>query len=96
VKVFDGTTFQLLRTTKLSTDADNMRFDARHRHLIVAYGGEKFLFGRVAGNSGRKDGALAILDTAGKKLGEIHTDGHRESLAVEDGTRVFVNVPDNH
>ena len=48
VKVFDGSTFQLLQTTQLSTDADNMRFDARNKHLIVAYGGEKFLNGQVA------------------------------------------------
>jgi hypothetical protein len=63
--------------------------------LVVAYGGEKFLNGQVARNQGLKDGALAILDTAGKKLGEIPTDGHPESLALEkNGTRVFTNVPD--
>ncbi len=95
VKVFDGSTFQLLQTTQLSTDADNMRFDARNKHLVVAYGGEKFLNGQVARQAGAKDGALAILDTAGKKLGQIPTDGHPESLAVEkNGTRVFTNVPD--
>jgi DNA-binding beta-propeller fold protein YncE len=95
VKVFDGSAFQLLATTQLSTDADNMRFDARNRHLVVAYGGEKFLNGQVARGQGQKDGALAILDTGGKKLGQIPTDGHPESLAVEkSGTRVFTNVPD--
>src|SRR6202043_3855787 len=67
VKVFDGTTFQLLQTTPLGSDADNMRFDARNKHLVVAYGGEKFLNGQVARQAGAKDGALAILDTAGKK-----------------------------
>ena len=95
VKVFDGSTFELLQTTELSSDADNMRFDARNRHLVVAYGGEKFLNGKVARGAGLKDGALAILDTAGKKVGQIPTDGHPESLAVEkNGTRVFTNVPD--
>ena len=95
VKVFDGSTFKLLATTQLSADADNMRFDARNKHLVVAYGGEKFLNGQVARNQGLKDGALAVLDTAGKKLGQIQTDGHPESLAVEkNGTRVFTNVPD--
>ena len=95
VKVFDGSTFDLLQTTQLSTDADNMRFDTRNKHLVVAYGGEKFLNGQVARQAGSKDGALAILDTAGKKLGQIPTDGHPESLAVEkNGTRVFTNVPD--
>src|SRR5579871_2858243 len=83
VKVFDGSTFALLATTQLASDADNMRLDARSRHLIVAYGGEKFLNGRVARGAGLTDGALAILDTDGKKLGQIPTDGHPESLAVE-------------
>ena len=95
VKIFDGTSFALLQTVQLSTDADNMRFDARNRHLVVAYGGEKFLNGQVARGAGLKDGALAILDTSGKKLGEIPTDGHPESLAVEkNGTRVFTFVDD--
>jgi hypothetical protein len=95
VKVFDGSTFALLQTTQLASDADNMRFDARNKHVVVAYGGEKFLNGQVARGQGLKDGALAILDTAGKKLGQIQTDGHPESLAVEkNGKRVFTNVPD--
>jgi WD40 repeat protein len=95
VKVFDGSTFQLVQTTQLSSDADNIRFDGRNKHVVVAYGGEKFLNGQVARGAGLKDGALAILDTAGKKLGQIPTDGHPESLAVEaSGTRVFTNVPD--
>jgi DNA-binding beta-propeller fold protein YncE len=95
VKVFDGSSFALVATTQLSSDADNMRFDAHGEHLVVAYGGEKFLNGQVARGAGAKDGALAILDTAGKKLGQIPTDGHPESLAVEkSGARVFTNVPD--
>jgi DNA-binding beta-propeller fold protein YncE len=95
VRVFDGSTFQLVQITQLSSDADNMRFDARNKHVVVACCGEKFLNGQVARGAGLKDGALAILDTAGKKVGQIQTDGHPESLAVEqNGTRVFTNVPD--
>jgi WD40 repeat protein len=95
VKVFDGTTFALVQTTQLSSDADNMRFDARNKHVVVACCGEKFLNGQVTRGQGLKDGALTILDLAGKKVGQIQTDGHPESLAVEkNGTRVFTNVPD--
>jgi DNA-binding beta-propeller fold protein YncE len=95
VKVFDGSTFQLVQTTQLSSDADNMRFDARNKHLVVACCGEKFLNGQVTRGAGLKDGELAILDMAGQKIGQIQTDGHPESLAVEkNGTRVFTNVPD--
>lgn len=79
VKIFDGVTFQLQSTTKLSGDADNIRFDARRGHVVVGYG----------------SGALAFLDAAGKKAGEISLDAHPESFQIErSGTRAFVNVPD--
>jgi DNA-binding beta-propeller fold protein YncE len=79
VKVFDGSTYQLLNTIKFSADADNIRYDARSHRVIVGYG----------------DGALAFLDTSGKKTGEIALEGHPESFQLEKtGTRVFVNVPD--
>src|SRR5487761_578540 len=37
VKIFDGTTFQLLQTAKLSTDADNIRYDPRGKRVLVGY-----------------------------------------------------------
>jgi DNA-binding beta-propeller fold protein YncE len=78
-KVFDAGTFQLLDTVKFSGDADNIRYEARGRRVIVGYG----------------DGALAFLDSTGKKTGEISLDAHPESFQLEKaGTRVFVNVPD--
>lgn len=95
VKIFDGTTFQLLQTVKLSSDADNIRYDAHSKRVLVGYGGEKFLFGKVV--RGQGDGALAFLDSTGKKTGEIAVDAHPESFQLEkSGTRVFVNVPDRH
>jgi len=79
VKIYDGGTFQLLDAVKFSGDADNIRYDARGRHVIVGYG----------------DGALGLLDSAGKKIGEIGLDAHPESFQLEkEGTRVFINVPD--
>jgi DNA-binding beta-propeller fold protein YncE len=93
VKIFDGTTFQLLQTVTLDLDADNVRYDARSQHIVVGYGGEKFLAGKVTRPGG--GGALAILGTNGKKAGEIPMDAHPESFQLEKtGTRVFVNVPD--
>jgi DNA-binding beta-propeller fold protein YncE len=78
-KVFDGRTFQPLDTAKFSADADNIRYDARAQRVIVGYG----------------DGALAFLDSGGKKMGEIALDAHPESFQLEkSGTRAFVNVPD--
>jgi DNA-binding beta-propeller fold protein YncE len=79
VKVFDGSSYQLLNTIKFSADADNVRYDARGHRVVVGYG----------------DGSLAFLDSNGKKAGEIALDGHPESFQLEKtGTRVFVNVPD--
>jgi DNA-binding beta-propeller fold protein YncE len=93
VKIFDGTTFQLLKTVTLDLDADNVRYDARNKHIVVGFGGEKFLAGKVARPGG--GGALAILDSTGKKVREIDMDAHPESFQLEKiGTRVFVNVPD--
>ena len=93
VKIYDGTTYRLLQSTTLDLDADNVRYDARSRHIVVGYGGEKFLAGKVSRPGG--GGALAILDTNGKKTGEIALDAHPESFQLEKtGTRVFVNVPD--
>src|SRR5437867_6091021 len=67
--------------------------DARSNHIIVGYGGEKFLAGKVTRPGG--GGALAILDTNGKQVGNIDMDAHPESFELEKmGTRVFVNVPD--
>jgi len=78
-KLFDARNFQLLETVKFSADADNIRYDARGRRVIVGYG----------------DGALAFLDSNGKQTGEIPLDAHPESFQLEKtGTRVFVNVPD--
>ncbi len=93
VKIYDGTTYRLLQSVTLDLDADNVRYDARSRHIVVGYGGEKFLAGKVSRPGG--GGALAILDTNGKKSGEIALDAHPESFQLEKiGTRVFVNVPD--
>ena len=94
VKIFDGATFQLLATAKTSTDADNLRYDARSNRVVVGYGGEKFL--RGAPVRGQGDGALAFLDSSGQKTSEIAMDAHPESFQLEkSGTRLFVNVPDH-
>jgi WD40 repeat protein len=63
-KIYDGTTFQLLKTVKFSSDADNIRYDARSRRVVVGYGGEKALRQRPEG-----DGTLAFLDSTGEKPG---------------------------
>jgi DNA-binding beta-propeller fold protein YncE len=79
VKVFDGGNYQLLQTTNLGGNADNIRYDARGHRVIVGFG----------------SGALAFLDSGGKKTGEVALDAHPESFQLETaGTRVFLNAPD--
>jgi YVTN family beta-propeller protein len=96
VKIFDGTTFALQRTVQLSSDADNIRYDSRRKHVLIDYGGEKFLRGKVEARQGQKDGAVAVLDLDGNKVGDIPTGGHPESLQLEQkGNRIFINSPDN-
>jgi hypothetical protein len=80
VKIFDGTAFQLLQTVKLSADADNVRYDARRRRVLVGYGGEKFLSGKSI--RGQGDGALSFLDSTGKMIGEIPVDAHPEIVST--------------
>jgi DNA-binding beta-propeller fold protein YncE len=93
VKIFDGTTFQLLQTVKLESDADNVRYDVHSNRIVVGYGGEKFVGGKATRGGGT--GALAFLDSTGKKSQEIPVGGHPESFQLErSGTRVFVNDPD--
>jgi DNA-binding beta-propeller fold protein YncE len=89
-KVFDGTTFQVLATVKFPDDADNIRYDARGKGVIVGYAGAKQLRKREKGTGG-----LGFLDSNGKKTGDIVVDAHPESFRLEEvGTRLFVNVPE--
>jgi DNA-binding beta-propeller fold protein YncE len=88
-RIYDGTDFQLLATIKFSSDADNIRYDARSHGVIVGYGGAKGMTPLSQGT-----GALAFFNANGKQSGAITLDAHPESFQFEkNGTRVFVNVP---
>jgi len=88
--IYDGTTFQLLGMVKFPDDADNIRYDARSKSVIVGYAGAKELRKRETGTGG-----LGFIDANGKKTHEIVIDAHPESFRLEEqGTRIFVNVPD--
>jgi hypothetical protein len=89
--IYDGTTFQLLGTVKFPDDADNIRYDARSKSVIVGYAGAKELRKRSEGTGG-----LGYIDAAtGKLTREVIIDAHPESFRLEKkGHRIFVNVPD--
>src|SRR3954464_1235557 len=78
LRLFDGVSYQPLKTIKLGSDADNLRFDAEKKHVYVGYGA----------------GALAVMTEDGTKVAEIPLDEHPESFQLEkSGQRIFVNVP---
>ena len=75
---------------KFPDDADNIRYDARSKSVVVGYAGAKALRNRQEGTGG-----LGFVDSDGKKTFEIIVDAHPESFQLEKtGTRLFVNVPD--
>ena len=80
VRIYDAATFKPAGEVEMGEDADNVRYDAAHKTIWVAYA----------------DGALGAINVAtGKRAGDIHVDAHPESFQIEkSGARVFVNVPD--
>src|SRR5437870_12485771 len=80
VKMFDGKTFQLLQTIKYSADSDNLRYDAKSKHVIVGYGGGKVMYGAPARPPGH--GALWIMGFTGKKGSGIPTDAPPQSFQL--------------
>jgi YVTN family beta-propeller protein len=81
LKAYDATTLKLVSSLRLGTDADNVRVDVARKRLYVGYG----------------DGALAVLDFAGKKLADVPLKAHPESFQfAEKQPRLFVNLPAAH
>lgn len=81
VRIFDGTSYALLKTIEYGDDADNLRYDSRHQRVYVGYG----------------SGAIAEIDNQGNKAGEIKLDAHPESFQLnKDDSRIYVNLPKSH
>ncbi|MDQ2841612.1 MAG: YncE family protein [Acidobacteriota bacterium] len=80
LQIFEASSYQLLKTVSLGSDADNVRFDSARKEIYVGYGA----------------GALAILREDGSKIGDITLDAHPESFQLEkSGSRIFVNLPNS-
>src|SRR5215472_16223128 len=78
VRIFDGTSYALVKTIDYGDDADNLRFDAGHQRIFVGYG----------------SGALGEIDNQGNKAAETRLDAHPESFQLEkDSSRIYVNLP---
>src|SRR6516225_8287724 len=78
VRIFDGTSYALLKTIEYGDDADNLRYDAAKQTTFVGYG----------------SGALGEIDNAGRKAAETKLDAHPESFQLEKNSpRIYVNLP---
>lgn len=78
LRMFDGSSFQLIKTIPFGDDADNVRYDSAHHWIYVGYG----------------DGALGAIDLEGRRVGKVKLDAHPESFQIEDSShRIFVNLP---
>ncbi len=78
-QMLKGDSFEVIKTVRLSSDADNIRYDTTNRKLYVGYG----------------NGALAIIDvSSGNYLGNIMFESHPEAFQIEkSGIHIFVNLP---
>lgn len=81
LRTFDGSTYKPIGTLRLGSDPGAIRVDETHNRVYVGYG----------------TGAIAVLDTKGKRLADIALKSHPESFQLaENKPRLFVNLPDSH
>ena len=82
VDIIDPDSLSTVKRIGGTPDADNVRYDAATKQVVVGYG----------------RGALRFLDPdTGATTGEIALPGHPESFQLErEGARAFVNVPTSH
>lgn len=80
VRIFDGTSYVLLKTIDYGDDADNLRYDAGRQRIFVGYG----------------SGGLGEVDIQGSKVAGTKLDAHPESFQLEkDSSRTYVNLPNS-
>jgi DNA-binding beta-propeller fold protein YncE len=88
--IFNGTTYQPLKTVKLLTDADATGYDPVSHYLYIANGGL---------DAGLNYGLLSIVDTStGQRVGDIKIDSNRlEAMVIEkSGPRLFLNATEKN
>jgi DNA-binding beta-propeller fold protein YncE len=78
LRIYDGSSLQPIRTVRLSSDADNVRYDPLEDAIYVGYG----------------SGALGVFRPDGERIRDIGLEAHPESFQLEEpANRVFVNLP---
>ena len=90
LKIFNGTTYELLKSVKLLADSDATGYDPVTHDLYIADGGLDAKLNYTF---------LEIVNTdTGEKLGQIKIDSNRlEAMAVEKaGSRLFLNMTEKN
>jgi WD40 repeat protein len=90
VKIFNGTTYELLKSVKLLADSDATGYDPVTHYLYIADGG---LDAKLSYTF------LEIVNTdTGEKVGQIKIDSNRlEAMVVEKaGSRLFLNMTEKN
>jgi DNA-binding beta-propeller fold protein YncE len=87
LNIYEGKTYEPLKTVALKVDADSIGYDPATKYLYIDNGGD---------NAHEKFTMLSVVDTtAGTKLADIKIDGDTlEAMALEkSGDRLFLNNP---
>jgi DNA-binding beta-propeller fold protein YncE len=90
LKIFNGTTYELLKSVKLLADSDATGYDPVTHYLYIADGGLDAKLNYTF---------LEIVNTdTGEKVGQIKIDSNRlEAMAVEkSGSRLFLNMTEKN
>jgi DNA-binding beta-propeller fold protein YncE len=90
LKIFNGTTYELLKTVKLLADSDATGYDPVTHYLYIADGGLDAKLNYTF---------LEIVNTdTGEKVGQIKIDSNRlEAMVVEkSGSRLFLNMTEKN
>ena len=85
LKIFDGKTYNLLKSVKLLLDADSIGYDPATKYLYVDNGG---------GDARQTYSMISIVDTTeGRKVADIKVDGETiEAMALETSSpKLYVN-----
>ena len=90
LKIFNGTTYEMLKTVKLLADSDATGYDPMTHNLYIADGGLDAKLNHTF---------LEIVHTdSGEKVGQIKIDSNRlEAMVVEkSGSRLFLNMTEKN
>jgi DNA-binding beta-propeller fold protein YncE len=90
LNIYDGKTYDPVKTVALKVDADSIGYDPATKYLYIDNGGD---------NAHEKFTMLSVVDTtAATKIADIKIDGDTlEAMALEkSGDRLFLNNPANN